>query len=231
MTDVDREIERASAVLDRTRDRYRARGRQRREAEILRRLGRIAVADIAIIVAALAIGWFVPLGMGGALLVMGLLIAVTLFFAIFPLVPAPTPERLAEVPLKALPQQTEAWLERQRPLLPAPALNLVDRIGVQLDALGPQLAKVGEGDPAGFEVRKLIGEQLPELIRGYEQVPPTLRKVERHGRTPDQQLVDGLARIDQEIAEMNAQLAEGALNQLATRERYLQIRYQGDGQG
>jgi hypothetical protein len=34
--------------------------------------------------------------------------------------------------------------------------------------------------------------------------------------------------IDDEIAEMSAQLAQGDLDLLATRGRYLQIKYQGD---
>ncbi|WP_066480605.1 MULTISPECIES: hypothetical protein [unclassified Sphingomonas] len=231
MTDVDRQIARSSEYLDRTRGRYRdarGRARRRREGEILRRLGRIAAADIAILIAAVAVGWFVPLGLGGALAVMALLIAVTLFFAIFPVVVPPSPEKLAQVPLKALPLQTEQWLETQRLALPAPAVPLIDQIGLKLETLAPQLVTLDEATPAAAEVRKLVGEQLPELIKGYAQVPQPLRTVERHGRTPNDQLVEGLRLIDTEIAQMTAQLAEGQLDQLATRERYLQIRYRGD---
>jgi hypothetical protein len=78
------------------------------------------------------------------------------------------------------------------------------------------------------EVRKLIGEQLPELVKGYSRVPEPLRRVERNGLTPDQQLAQGLQLIDDEIAEMTSQLAQGDLDALATRGRFLQIKYQGD---
>lgn len=230
-TDVDKQIARSSEYLDRTRARYRDRsgnGRQRREAEILKRVVRIAVADLVIIIAAMAVGWVTPLGMGGALLVMALLIAATVFFAVFPATPEPTAERLAQSPIASLPLQTERWLETQRPMLPAPALGLVDQIGVRLETLAPQLAGLGEDQPAATEVRKLVGEQLPELIRGYERVPGALRGVERHGRTPDEQLIDGLKLIDIEIGQMTEQLAQGDLDQLATRGRYLEIRYRGD---
>ncbi|WNO54312.1 hypothetical protein [Stakelama saccharophila] len=230
-TDVDRQIARSSEYLDRTRERYaslKARSKRRREAEILRRLGRIAVADIAIVIGALVVGWMVPLGMGGALLVMALLIAATLALAIFPLAPEVTVETLTQTPLKALPVQTEQWLEKRRPALPAPARTLVDSIGVRLETLAPQLATLDEREPAAAEVRKLVGEQLPELIKGYERVPEPLRRRERNGRTPDQQLTDGLKLIEEEIGEMTEQLAEGDLNLLATRDRYLQIRYRED---
>lgn len=231
-TDVDRQIERAEELLDRARARTSTgsskRNRQRREAEVVRRIARIAIVDGAILLAAMVIGWFVPLGLFGALLVMGLLIAATLILAIAPSAPEPTVEALAQVPLKALPLQTEQWLEKQRPALPAPARSLVDAIGVKLETLSTQLASLNEAEPAAAEVRKLVGEQLPELIKGYGRVPPQLRTVERNGRTPDQQLVDGLNLIDEEVGYMSAQLAEGDLDLFATRGRYLQIRYRDD---
>jgi hypothetical protein len=109
--------------------------------------------------------------------------------------------------------------------------GLVDSIGVKLEFLAPQLALLDEASPAAGEVRKLVGEQLPELIKGYARVPEPLRRVERNGLTPDQQLAQGLQVIDDEIAQMSTQLAQGDLDLLATRGRYLQIKYQGEDVG
>ncbi|MEG3087411.1 hypothetical protein [Sphingomonas sp. PB4P5] len=234
MTDVDRQIARSTEYLDRTRERaasLSARRRKRQGTQIMTRLGRIAAADTAILVAALVVGWIIPLGIGGAMLVMAALIAATLILAIFPLTPEVKPEALAQVPLKALPLKTEQWLETQRPALPAPAQNLIDGIGVRLEGLAPQLATLDEREPAAAEVRKLVGEQLPELLKGYARVPAALRGVERNGKTPNAQLADGLKVIDEQIAGMSAQLAEGDLNLLATRGRYLEIKYREDGLG
>ncbi|MBW4331274.1 hypothetical protein KY084_10365 [Stakelama sp. CBK3Z-3] len=230
-SDVDRQISRSSEYLERTRERYasvRGRARQRRQAEILRRIGRIAAADIAILVAALLIGWFAPIGMGGAMIVMALLVAATLLLAIFPRAPELSIETLHQVSLRALPLQTEQWLEEQRLALPAPARTLADSIGLKLETLAPQVAALDEREPAAAEIRKLVAEQLPELVRGYKRVPEPLRREERNGRTPDEQLVDGLKVIDAEIAQMSSQLAQGDLDLLATRGRYLQIRYRDD---
>jgi hypothetical protein len=99
---------------------------------------------------------------------------------------------------------------------------------VRLETLAPQLATLDEREPAAAEVRKLIGEQLPELIKGYARVPEPLRGVDRNGKTPDAQLAEGLQLIDQEISQMSAQLAEGDLNLLATRGRFLEIKYRDD---
>ena len=232
-TDVDRELNRIGGTLDRVRARtdiaVAGRNRQHKEAEVVRRIGRIAAADGVILVGAIVFGLAVtPLGMFGALLVAALLVAATLVFAMMPASAPVNVEKLGEIPLKALPRSTERWLDTQRPALPAPVRGLVDSIGVKLETMSPQLAALDENSPAAVEVRKLIGEQLPELVKGYARVPEPLRRVERNGLTPDQQLAQGLQLIDDEIAEMTAQLAQGDLDNLATRGRYLQIKYQGD---
>jgi hypothetical protein len=234
-SDVDRLLARGEELIERSRARTEgalaSRTRKRREAEILARLGRIAAADAVIIIAAIVIGMFMPLGMFGALAVMALLILATLVFASLPVTRAPRVEQLVQVPLKALPATTERWLETQRLALPAPARTLVDSIGVKLDTLAPQLARLDESSPAANEVRKLIGEQLPELVKGYGLVPEPLRTVPRNGLTPDQQLAQGLQVIDEEIAEMTAQLAQGDLDALATRGNFLQIKYKDEELG
>ena len=236
MTDVDRLSARASELIERTRAQRPStpaeqRMRRRRESEVVRRVARIAIADGAILIGAIIFALAVaPLGIMGAFLVALLMIVATIAFAVLPAGGAPEVEQLGQVPLKALPRTTEAWLDTQRKALPAPVLGLVDSIGVKLEILAPQLAQLDENSPAAMEVRKLVGEQLPELVKGYARVPEPLRRVERGGLTPDQQLGQGLQVIDDEIAEMSEQLAQGDLDLLATRGRYLQIKYQGDGE-
>lgn len=229
MSDVDRQIAAATEFLDRSRDRAVATRRRRSGTSAAKRAGLIVGADLAIIVATLIVGWMMPIGMGGALIVAALLVAVTLLLAFVRLDTTVAPEKLAAVPLKALPSKTEAWLETQRPALPAPAQSLIDGIGVRLETLTPQLAMLDEQQPAAMEVRKLLGEQLPELLRGYARVPEPLRKVERNGKSPDAQLAESLKLIDDEIGEMTEQLAQGDLDALATRGRFLEIKYRDDG--
>jgi hypothetical protein len=230
-SEVDEQIARSTELLNRTSERYRSLGQRRRDRQketVVHRLGRIVAADAVILVAALVIGWIIPLGIGGALLVMALLVAATLALGIFPTTPEATPETFHQTPLRILPLRTEQWLERQRATMPTPAARALDGIGARLETLAPQLAGLDENAPAAGEIRKLIGDNLPELINGYNRVPQTLRNVARNGKSPDQQLTDGLQVIDREIAQMTEQLAQGDLDLLATRGRYLQIKYQGD---
>lgn len=233
MSEVDDAIASARASWSRISDdrtgaviaRVPSRGRARQTQAIGKRLTRIAVADVSILIAAMVIGWIVPLGIGGAMLVMALLVAATVLFAVWPAERAPTPERLAAVDIRALPAQTERWLEAQRPALPAPAMTLVDKIGLRLETLTPQLATLDANTQEAVDVRKLIGEQLPAFVKDYEKVPASLRTTPRNGRTPDAELVDGLKLIEQEIGEMTARLAQSDLDNLSTRGRFLEMKY------
>ena len=105
--------------------------------------------------------------------------------------------------------------------------RLVEDIGVQLDALGAQLAHVDPAHPAAGETRKLVGEVLPEMIDAYRRIPAHLRTELRAGSTPDQQLVESLTKIGAEIDHVTRQLAEGSLDDLAIRSRYLDYKYGG----
>ncbi|MBL0925843.1 MAG: hypothetical protein IBJ12_15430, partial [Sphingomonadaceae bacterium] len=95
----------------------------------------------------------------------------------------------------------------------------------RLDQLAPQLQTLDDNDPAAREVRKLVGEHLPELINGYKRIPESLKRKEHGGKTPEQQLVDGLKFIDREIETMTGRISRGELDKLAVRGRYLELRY------
>lgn len=203
--------------------------RRQKVNEVGRRLTRIAAANAVILVAAVMIGLVVgPLGLLGAVGVMALMILATLVLAMAPTASPPSPEKLRHAPLTALPTQTERWLDAQRRALPAPAVPLLDAIAVRLDTLAPQLAGLADDAPAAAEIRKLVSEQLPQFVDDYKKVPQPLRTVARNGKTPDAQLLDGLRLIETEIGEMTADLAQGDLDSLATRGRFLEIKYRGD---
>lgn len=229
MSRSDRVLADAEAVLRRHSERGKSltsRARERRNASIMRRLGRIAGAAFAIIIGAMVAGWFMPLGTSGVMIVLGLLLVTTLFFALLPGERAVSPDKLADTTLTALPLKTEIWLENQRKALPAPAVTLVDSIGVKLETLAPQLERLGEQDPAAHEIRKLLADHLPELVTGYQSIPAPLRREERNGRVPEKQLIEGLSVIDAEIGRMSEQLASGDLDKLATQNRFLELKYQ-----
>jgi hypothetical protein len=205
---------------------------ERRMAALARIAKRVAAAVVAILIASVGYSVVVgPLGLGGLMLmVVAMIVAAFAIVALSSKAGQVEPERFAKSDIAQLPAQTEAWLERQRPALPAPAQRQLDGIGIGLEQLGRQVAGLDAREPAAIEVRRLIGEELPELVRGYARVPEQLRRQPLNGGpSPDAQVADGLATIRQEIDRMNANLATGELHALATQQRYLELKYKGDG--
>jgi hypothetical protein len=232
MPDPHRVVADAEALLQRVSPVGRAAAekmRRKRNAAMLRTARRLTIATGAVIFAAVLWAyWIAPIGIMGFT---GALLAILAAWAIILFSSrsiVETPERLVTSDLARLPQRTETWLQAQRPALPPPAARLIDGIGVKLEALGPQVAALDPNEPAATAVRKLLAEELPELIQGYARVPLSLRK-SRDGLGPDVQLIQGLTAVDTELSRMSEDLAAGDLHRLATQGRYLELKYRDEG--
>jgi hypothetical protein len=192
----------------------------------LRKLVRVGIATGVIVFGAMVAGLIIDgIGWTGIISAMLAIVAAIAFFGSYPRMTVPSRASLGGGDVRSLVGRTELWLESQRPALPAPAVQLVDQIGLQLDALGTQLDGIDQNAPAAAEVRKLVGEHLPELVSSYTAIPRHLRGEERVGRTPDQQLTESLGKISTEIDSVTRQLASGALDNLAIQTRYLDYKY------
>lgn len=197
-----------------------------RRAYFWGKVSRAAVAVGAVLIGAGIVGAIIDgIGFWGVMITSIAGAAAAYALMRYPKMPMPTTESLRQTDLATLAGKTEIWLEAQRPALPAPAINLMQDIGIRLDQLAPQLQALDDNDPAAREVRKLVGEHLPELINGYKRIPETLKRKEHGGKTPEQQLVDGLKLIDREIETMTGQISRGELDKLAVRGRYLELKY------
>jgi len=227
-------IEHAADFLRRISPEGRAAARRRREQRrraFLRVARRVVLACLAILAVAIAIGFVMPLQAEGVFLTMIAMALVSVAIILWFRTPDFTPEKVASTDLHLLPSQTGEWLEKQRPALPSPAQRQLDQLTASLDAITPQLAALDARSPEALEARRLIGDELPELVRGYQKVPPSLRRQPLNGGpSPDKQLVEGLGTIGEEIARMNARLADNDLKALATQNRFLEIKYKGDGE-
>jgi hypothetical protein len=128
---------------------------------------------------------------------------------------------------RAMVGRTELWLEHQRTALPAPAVKIVDQLGLQLDALGLQLETVEASHPSLGDVRELVGEYIPETIENYRKIPAHLRQEPHAGKTADERLTESLGKLSGEVDRVTRRLAEGALDELAIKSRYLDYRFGG----
>ncbi|MET0366108.1 MAG: hypothetical protein ABW169_15805 [Sphingobium sp.] len=224
-SDVDRQIQRSAELLQRMSARQLHR-RARSAARRVKRAAQYAVISVTAIIVA-TLGWAIlsPIGLEGVLISAMLILLALIGSVLLSGERTVAAEALGRTDLLALPSATERWLDGQRRMLPAPALTIVDRIGTRLEALSPQLRDLNPQEPAAQQVRMLLSDHLPQLVNGYGAIPPELRRVERNGRVPDRQLIDGLSLIEQEIGELTENLASGDLDKLAVHGRYLELKY------
>ncbi len=199
----------------------------------MRHLGKkiltIFVAIFAILIASSVIGGIIGgLGFNGLMLTILAMVVAVAVFGFFPKIKIPSRSDLMTDNVKQLVGRTELWLEHQRPALPPPAAKLVNGIGVQLDELQLQLEEVDQKHPTAVQIRKLVGEDLPEMVEGYQRIPEKMRYEDNSGTTPVKQLEDGLNTVSREIESITRQLAQGSLDDLAIRTRYLDYKY-GEG--
>lgn len=225
----------------RVRDDNRNGGRHRRERSIgkgserlklkhLKKKGiRMAAAVAAIWVVASVLGIVLDgIGFEGVMAA-GLATALGLYvFGKYPAMKVPRRPDLLKGDERQLVARTELWLEHQRDYLPRAAQPILQQLGSRLDALGQQLAKVPAEHETARDIRKLVGETLPEMVESYRNIPDHLKSEKRAGTSPDEQVTQGLQKISNEIDSIARQLAQGSLDNLAITHRYLDYKY-GDG--
>jgi len=187
-------------------------------------LGALAVIFATMTVSGLLLG---GIGFTGVMMVALAVMAAAFVFGNYPKVKVPKREELKQGSPQEMVANTELWLEQQTPALPAPAISVVERLGVQLDALGLQLETIDAQHPAMHDVRELVGEYIPETIDNYRKIPEHLRAEKHTGKSADERLTDSLGKLSGEIDRVTRQLAEGAMDDLAIKDRYLEYRYGG----
>ena len=245
MVDTTRESDQILAAARQSRDANRNGGVHRGAASIgvgsamakrknwLIRLRNLAIAIATIWVGAGIAGAFVNgIGFWGVMaVVVATAIAVGIFSS-FPKVKIPKRSELKQGNPKQMVTRVELWLESQREGLPPMAAALVEKMGGQLDALAAQLETMAgtadEAHPAMSEVRELVGDYIPETIDNYRKIPEHLRGEDHAGGTADARLVESLTKISGELDRVTRKLAEGAMDDLAVKSRYLDYRFGGD---
>lgn len=134
--------------------------------------------------------------------------------------------KVKKAELARLPAITGEWLDDRRGWLPHTAQATVDRMVEQLEALAPQVEGLSDAHPDAYHVRRLLAEELPELVATYRKVPQALRhKPLYEGKTPEQQLCEGLATLEEQLREIHERLAQDDLHALAVHGRYLDMKY------
>lgn len=188
-----------------------------------------AGALMAILVSASVAGIVLNgIGFTGVMMVALAVMAAAYVFTKYPKIKMPKRAELGQGNPKQMVARTELWLESQRSALPPAAAAIVEKMGAQLDALGAQLETMDEAHPAMSEVRDLVGDYIPETIDNYRKIPVHLRQEEHAGGTADERLIESLTKLSGELDRVTRRLAEGAMDDLAIKSRYLDYRFGGE---
>ncbi len=213
----------------------RSRRHQKRVRRLLLKIAKTVAwlfgSSVVIVTSMIASGrLFGPRGVEGLLLLPVLLFgtwASIIYFGWF--FRRSSTRALPKADILLLPEKTEEWLEDQRHALPSSTRGTVEQILQRLEVLTVQVRGLDPQSPSAFEVKRLIGEELPELVSGYQKVPRALRGQALHGGTsPDRQLQDGLSTIDEQLEQLQTRLASEDMKALATQQRYLELKYKND---
>lgn len=190
----------------------------------------MVVAAFVIIPTMIVSGMFLgPNGTEGLLLTPLVLIATWAAILYWTLRREPPRKIDVAAKLPQLPLQAEAWLLQERTHLPRAAQDKVHDLLLNMRGLDPQLQRLAPDEPAALEVRKLLTEELPELITHYRKVPREMAQQPLYGgKTPENQLLEGLATVDEHLARVKQQLAQEHMHALATHQRYLELKYKRD---
>jgi hypothetical protein len=108
--------------------------------------------------------------------------------------------------------------------LPADAAARISRIEALLDEAERVLGEGGALDEAAYSLRETRARYLPDTLRAYLDVPPSLRG-ERDGRTPDELLVAQLDHLERATAARLRELAARRTEGIAANGAFLTERF------
>jgi len=235
MQRADQAMARANAIFERLDQRDGAardaarRERQRLNAELVRKVGRVGLAIGLISILTIVVGLITPIGMFGFLAAVGLAIGIA---ALLLFIPGSSTARApsADLPNGEMVQRFDSYLYRTRASLPAPARAEIDRISAALLSLKQTLQRVDTFDPDAQDARRLMSIHLPGLIDRYQHVPAAFRsEQDSEGVSVDERLVESLGAARAALDEISEKLARADVAAFETQGRFIKSRYTEDG--
>jgi hypothetical protein len=110
--------------------------------------------------------------------------------------------------------------------VPDEAAQRVSRIEALLDEAERVLAQSGVTDEATFSLRETRARYLPDTLRAYLDIPPSLRgERDATGRTPDELLVAQLDHLERATAQRLREVAARSTESIAANGAFLAERF------
>ena len=110
--------------------------------------------------------------------------------------------------------------------VPDEVVQRVSRIEALLDEADRMLAHAGATDEATFSLRETRARYLPDTLRAYLDIPPSLRgERDATGRTPDELLIAQLDHLERAAAQRLRELAARGTEGIAANGAFLTERF------
>jgi len=110
--------------------------------------------------------------------------------------------------------------------VPDEAAQRVSRIEALLDEAERLLAQGGSLDEASYSLRETRARYLPDTLRAYLDIPPSLRgERDASGRTPDELLIAQLDHLERAAAQRLRELAARGTQGIAANAAFLTERF------
>ena len=110
--------------------------------------------------------------------------------------------------------------------VPDEAAQRVSRIEALLDEAERALARTSAVDEASYSLRETRARYLPDTLRAYLDIPPSLRgERDAAGRTPDELLIAQLDHLERATAQRLRELAARSTEEIAANGAFLTERF------
>ena len=78
------------------------------------------------------------------------------------------------------------------------------------------------GSALAWDLRRLLGDHMPQLIHAFSELPDTVRSLE-----PDMlpRLIEGLRTLDEELVRICREANQAHLTAFQAQERFIEVRY------
>ena len=118
-----------------------------------------------------------------------------------------------------------SWIEAESLTLPDSARPLLRTMAQRVREMALPMRDLPEHASESGELRRLLHDELPELLRAYRRVPRHLAPDATLHVAPEEQLRSGLAIIDAQLVDLQRRFASEELRALTTQLRYLTLKY------
>lgn len=202
-------------------ERLAARGR-RVLRNLFRRTRNMVLGMLGVVFLAFLYGNLVgPIGFLGLLVMVLGMLGVAMLLATWPPHKDIAPLKMTDVSMVARSRRLRAWLLQARRTFPVAVVPAIEQLAEQLEALEPELQRLGPSAPAADDARRLLAVHMPRLLESYRLLPEGTRET-AEARS---HFLEGVQVVTSELERLTSTISDERMRALEIEGRFLESRY------